>query len=180
MAKKVDYLVIGSGVAGLSFALKASSYGKVCVITKNSLDETNTRFAQGGIAAVTYDPDSYEKHIQDTLNCGDGLCKRDIVEIVVKEAPDRIKELLEWGVDFDRKSNGKFDLAKEGGHSEHRILHHKDTTGLTIQTTLIRQVKVTPDIEILENNFAIDIITQHQLGDKIDRSRKDIECCRGE
>ena len=176
MAKKVDFLVIGSGIAGLSFALKASSYGKVCIITKNSIDEANTKYAQGGIAAVTYEPDSFEKHIQDTLKCGDGFCNRDIVEIVVKEAPYRINDLLDWGVDFDRKGNGEFDLAKEGGHTAHRILHHKDFTGLAIQTTLIRQARITPNIEILENSFAIDLITQHQLGDLIDRNRKDIQC----
>lgn len=176
MVKKVDFLVIGSGIAGLSFALKAASYGDVCVITKNSLDETNTRYAQGGIAAVTYPPDSIDKHIQDTLICGDGLCDRKIVEIVVKEAPDRIKDLLDWGVDFDRKRSGKFDLAKEGGHTAHRILHHKDFTGLAIQTTLIRQAKITANIDILENYFAIDLITQHQLGDTVGRNRKDIQC----
>lgn len=176
MVKKVDFLVIGSGIAGLSFALKASSYGNVCVITKNSLDETNTRFAQGGIASVTYPPDSFEKHIEDTIKCGDGFCDKKVVEIVVKEAPDRINDLLEWGVGFDKKSNGKFDLAKEGGHTAHRILHHKDYTGLAIQTTLIRQAKITPNIQIFENFFAIDLITQHQLGDQIHRERKDIEC----
>ena len=173
---KTDFLIIGSGIAGLSLALKLSKLGKVLVITKKQKAESNTNYAQGGIAAVTYEPDSFKKHIQDTLQCGAGLCNQDIVEIVVKEAPDRINDLLDWGVDFDRKSNGEFDLAKEGGHTEHRILHHKDFTGLAIQTTLIGQAKITPNIEILENSFAIDVITQHQLGDSMDRSRKDIEC----
>ncbi|UCG27614.1 MAG: L-aspartate oxidase [Bacteroidales bacterium] len=176
MKKKVDFLIIGSGIAGLSFALKAAPFGSICLITKNSLEETNTKYAQGGIAAVTYPPDSFNKHIRDTILCGDGFCNKQIVETVVKEAPDRIKELLKWGVDFDRQPDGNFELGREGGHTEHRILHHKDNTGLAIQEALTRQVKATPNIEILENCFAIDLITQHHLGELVKRSRKDIVC----
>ncbi len=176
MVKKVDFLVIGSGIAGLTYALKAASHGRVCVITKNSIEETNTRYAQGGIAAVTYPPDSFEQHIRDTIRCGDGYCNEKIVEMVVKEAPERINELLQWGVEFDKNEDGKFDLAREGGHSSHRILHHKDYTGLSIHSALISQVKNTNNIEILEDYFAIDLITQHQLGIPVVRGQEGIEC----
>ncbi len=176
MVRKVDFLVVGSGIAGLSYALKAASYGTVCVITKNSIEETNTRYAQGGIASVTYPPDSFEKHIRDTIQCGDGYCNEKIVEMVVKEAPDRINELLQWGVEFDKREDGKFDLAREGGHSSHRILHHKDYTGLKIHTALIEKVKSINNIQILEDHFAIDLITQHQLGIPVARGQKDIQC----
>jgi L-aspartate oxidase len=176
MKRRVDFLVIGSGIAGLSFAIKAANYGKVCVISKNSLEETNTKYAQGGIAAVTYSPDSFEKHINDTLICGDGFCNRDVVEMVVKEAPLRVKELIDWGVEFDRKSDDHFDLSQEGGHTEHRILHHKDNTGLIIQEAISKQVRSHSNIECLENYFAIDLITQHHLGKVIKRMDPNIEC----
>ncbi len=174
--KKTDFLVIGSGLAGLSFALKVADYGKVCIVTKTNLEETNTSYAQGGIAAVTYEKDSYEKHIKDTLIAGDGICDEEVVKMVVSEAPEQIKELLKWGAKFDKKSDGAFDLAKEGGHSEHRILHHKDNTGFEIQRALNEKVKYHKNIEILENHFAIDLITQHHLGSKIKRNNKNIEC----
>ena len=116
MKKRTDFLVIGTGLAGLSFALKAAEHGKVCVVTKANLEETNTQYAQGGIAAVTYEPDSYEKHISDTLIAGDGLCNEDVVRQVVKDAPAQIEELIRWGASFDKKSNGEYDLAREGGH----------------------------------------------------------------
>jgi len=176
MQRKYDFLIIGSGLAGLSIALKVAAYGKTLVITKSSVDETNTRYAQGGIAAVTYKPDSYEKHISDTLICGDGLCDEEVVKMVVSEAPERIKELQEWGANFDTTPDGTFDLAKEGGHSEHRILHHKDNTGDEIQRALINKVKQHPNIEIFENYFAIDLITQHQLGSLVTRYQRDIVC----
>lgn len=176
MKKTVDFLVIGSGLAGLSFALKVAEHGKVCLVTKAELEETNTHYAQGGIAAVTYEPDSYQKHIEDTLIAGDGLCNEEVVRQLVKDAPAQIDELINWGADFDKKSNGEFDLAREGGHSEHRILHHKDNTGAEIQNKLSRQVITHKNIEILENHFAVDLITQHHLGMLVKRYNTDIRC----
>jgi len=176
MRRKVDFLVIGSGLAGLSFALKVAEYGKVCIISKTKIDETNTRYAQGGIAAVTYEPDSYEKHIADTLIAGDGLCDENIVRLVVSEGPERINELIKMGAQFDKKPDGDFDLAKEGGHSEHRILHHKDNTGYEIERALVDNVKKHQNIEILDYYYAIDIITQHHLGYTVVRHQPDIIC----
>lgn len=176
MRRKVDFLVIGSGLAGLSFALKAAEHGNVCILTKTNIEETNTRYAQGGIAAVTYEPDSYEKHIKDTLIAGDGLCNEEIVRIVVSEGPERIKELIDFGTNFDKKTDGEFDLAKEGGHSEHRILHHKDNTGFEIERALIENVKKHKNIKILDHYYAIDIITQHHLGFTVVRHQPDIVC----
>lgn len=176
MQKFADFLVIGSGLGGLSFALKVADRGTVCLITKSTIEETNTSYAQGGIAAVTYDPDNYEKHIQDTLVAGDGLNNEKIVRMVITEAPERIRELIEWGTEFDRKPGGKYDLAREGGHSEYRILHHKDQTGAEIQRALSERVRKHPNITILENHFAVDLITQHHLGKLVKRYHTDIEC----
>jgi L-aspartate oxidase len=176
MKKKVDFLVLGTGLAGLSFALKVAEHGKVCVISKSRMEETNTHFAQGGIAAVINEPDSYEKHISDTLIAGDGLCNEEVVRQVVKDAPAQIEELIRWGASFDRKSNGEFDLAREGGHSESRILHHKDNTGAEIQEKLSDRAKTHPNIEILEEHFAVDLITQHHLGMLVKRYSDDIRC----
>lgn len=165
--KKVDFLVIGSGIAGLSFALKAAKKGKVLILTKVNADETNTKYAQGGIATV-FDPvsDSFEKHIQDTLIAGDGLCDRDIVEIVVSEGPDRIQELIDYGTNFDKMETGEYNLTREGGHSENRILHYKDITGWEIERALLEQVARQPNIEILTHYFAVEVITRHHLGEK--------------
>ena len=176
MKKYYDFLVIGSGLAGLSFALKVAPKGKVAILCKSNLTETNTSYAQGGIAAVTYAPDDIEKHVQDTLVAGDGLCNEDVVKMVAKEAPKQIKELINWGTEFDREESGRFDLAKEGGHSEHRILHHKDSTGAEIQRALSEEVRQHPNIEIFENSFAIDIITQHHIGSLVKRRHDDTEC----
>jgi len=176
MERTVDFLVIGSGLGGLSFALKVAEYGKVCLVTKASIDDTNTHLAQGGIAAVTYQPDSFEKHVHDTLDCGDGLCNEAVVRAVVTEAPDQIKELVRWGAHFDTNASGMYDLAREGGHSEYRILHHKDNTGEEIQRALSAQARKHPNIEILEHHFAIDLITQHHLGKLVKRYQTDIEC----
>ena len=176
MTRRFDFLVIGSGIAGISFALKASRYGKVALLSKSTLEETNTAYAQGGIAAVTDNPDSFDKHIEDTLIAGDGHCDLAAVEKVIKEAPEQIKELLSWGIDFDRKENGNFDLHKEGGHSEFRILHHKDNTGYEIQQALIRRVRAEKNIEIFENYFAIEILTQHHLGEVVTLHTPNIEC----
>jgi L-aspartate oxidase len=176
MKKRTDFLVIGSGIAGLSFALKASRYGKVTIVTKAAIGESNTRYAQGGIAAVFSEPDNFEKHVRDTLVAGDGFCNEDVVRMVVSEAPERIRELIELGVSFDRKEDGSFDLAREGGHTEHRILHHKDKTGEAIQKTLVEQVRRDPNIEVFENHFAIEILTQHHLGEVLKKNNPDIKC----
>ena len=176
MRKAVDFLVLGSGIAGLTFALKVARYGKVCIVTKKKKDDTATSYAQGGIAAVMYTPDSFEKHIQDTIIAGDGLCDERIVRIAITESTDRIKELIKWGAKFDKTKSGRFDLAKEGGHSEYRVLHHKDSTGREIENTLLDQAIKHPNIEILEDHYAIDIITQHHLGIEVNKRTKDITC----
>jgi L-aspartate oxidase len=176
MRHEVDFLVIGSGLAGLSFALKVAPYGKVCLVSKTTLDDTNTRYAQGGIAVVIDEGDSYEKHVADTLIAGDGLCNEEVVRMVVREAPEQIKQLINWGTEFDRNGDGAFDLAKEGGHSEHRILHHKDNTGFEIQRALSHMARNHPNITILENHFAVDVITQHHLGKLVKRYHADTEC----
>lgn len=176
MKYKYDFLVIGSGIAGISFALKAASHGKVALLCKTTLDESNTSFAQGGIASVTYKPDNFEKHIEDTLVAGDGHCYLPAVKKVVYEAPSQIEELINWGVDFDKDKEGCFDLHKEGGHSEFRILHHKDNTGYEIQQSLIEEVKRHPEIDVFEHFFAIEILTQHHLGQIVTHQTPDIEC----
>src|SRR5260221_8856574 len=154
---KTDFLVIGSGIAGLSYALKVAIKcpdKKVLVITKTRADETNTKYAQGGIAGVTdLEHDSYEKHIEDTLIAGDGLCNPKIVEIVVKEGPERIQEMIEWGAQFDKDSEGEYKLGKEGGHSEFRILHHKDVTGREMERALLETVSKQKNIEIIIHWF---------------------------
>lgn len=176
MTREYDFLVIGSGIAGLSYALRVADHGKVAVISKTELKETNTAYAQGGIASVMYQPDSFDKHIEDTLIAGDGVCNYDAVKKVISEAPDQINQLLEWGTRFDKKEDGNFDLHREGGHSEHRILHHKDNTGAEIQRALIEEVQSHKSIDILEDHFAVDIITQHHLGKVTEPWMKDIEC----
>lgn len=176
MRKKVDFLVIGSGIAGLCFALKAANYGKVCVVTKGKIDDTATKYAQGGIAAVIYHPDTYEKHIRDTIIAGDELSDPKIVDITIRESTARIMELVEWGVDFDKTKSGKFALAKEGGHSEFRVLHHKDITGLEIEQKLIAAVQSHSNIEIWEEQLAVEIITQHHLGINVNRRTPDKTC----
>jgi len=174
--KKVDFLVIGSGIAGLNYALKAAAFGSVMVITKADEDESNTKYAQGGIATVMESSDSFEKHVQDTLIAGDGLCNEEVVRMVVREGPNRINDIIEWGADFDKKPSGEFDLAKEGGHSESRILHFKDITGLEIERKLLQQIHKHPAIEIHTHYFAVDIITEHHLGQEITKASKNITC----
>jgi L-aspartate oxidase len=176
MKKRTDFLVLGSGIAGLTFALKASKSGKVSIVTKGSLEDTNTRYAQGGIAAVFSEPDNFEKHVQDTLIAGDGCCNEEVVRMVVREAPERIKDLIDFGVPFDKKEDGTYDLAREGGHSEYRILHHKDKTGEALQNTLMKQVRKNTNIEIFEHHFAIEILTQHHLGIVVKRGFPDLKC----
>ncbi len=174
--RKVDFLVIGSGIAGLSFALKAAKKGKVLIVTKSNEDESNTKYAQGGVAAVVDKSDSFEKHILDTQIAGAGLCDKQVVENVVREAPERIAELIAYGTSFDKEENGFFDLAKEGGHSEHRILHYKDITGFEIERALLEQIHAHPNIELITHYFAIDLITQHHLGQFVDKQSEDILC----
>ncbi|MBQ0080638.1 MAG: L-aspartate oxidase [Alistipes sp.] len=171
-----DFLVIGSGAAGLSFALKASKAGHVTLVTKGELNECNTNYAQGGICSVTYYPDTFEKHIEDTLICGAGKCDRAAVERVVKLAPQAAKDLVEWGVNFDKTEDGRFDLHREGGHSEHRILHHNDLTGAEIERALIVEVKKNENITVLDHHFAIDLLTQHHLGEIVTRHTRGLAC----
>ena len=146
---QTDFLVIGSGIAGLTYALKVAQNcpdKKVIVLTKTQSDETNTKYAQGGIAGVMdLDKDSFDKHIEDTLIAGDGLCNRHTVEIVVKEGVERIKEIIAWGAQFDKEPDGDFKLGKEGGHSEFRILHHKDVTGKEMERALLEAISRKPD-----------------------------------
>ncbi len=176
MRFEVDFLVIGSGIAGLSYALKVADYGKVCILTKSDAAESSTKYAQGGIAAVMYDNDSYEKHINDTLIAGAGLCDLESVKITITESTDRIKELIEWGTNFDKNQTGVYDLAKEGGHSEYRILHHRDNTGFEIERALLEQVRLHPNVTLKENQYTIDIITQHHLGEEVNKRCDDIKC----
>ncbi|MEI6346468.1 MAG: L-aspartate oxidase [Bacteroidota bacterium] len=176
MRHQVDFLVIGSGIAGLSYALKVAEFGKVFIVTKAEAVETSTRYAQGGIAAVMYDPDTYEKHIKDTMIAGDDLSDPNIVRITISESTKRVKELVEWGVDFDKNTSGKFDLAREGGHSEFRVLHHKDNTGQEIQQKLFQSAVKHPNITIFEKYFTIELITQHHLGIEVTRRTDDTTC----
>lgn len=173
---KTDFLIIGSGIAGLTYALKVAKHGSVILITKSNEDESNTKYAQGGIAAVMYSPDSYEKHVQDTLICGDGLCNEEVVRMVITESTERVNELAQWGAKFDKTPEGEYELAKEGGHSEHRILHHKDITGYEIERALLAQVHSHPDIKIYDHHFAVDIITQHHLGEEVNSRTPGIKC----
>mgnify|MGYP002621861527 FL=1 len=176
MNKTTDFLVIGSGVAGLCFALRAAQYGKVLIVTKASVTDANTNYAQGGIAAVTDSTDSFEKHIKDTMVAGDFLSKENVVKIVVEEAPERIKELVEWGIDFDKKPDGSFDLHKEGGHSDFRILHHKDNTGFEVERALVEAAKANKNITMVDHFYAMELITQHYLGQTVTRYDDNIEC----
>lgn len=178
---KADLLILGSGIAGLTLAIKTARHFKdkhILVLTKTVEGESNTRYAQGGVAAV-WDTatDNYEKHIADTLDAGAGLCKADVVRIVVEEGPERVREIIEWGARFDKEKNSTgYDLAREGGHSEHRILHYKDLTGWEMQRTLMEEAARYPNIRVLEHYFALDLITQHHLGRLVIRVTPGIEC----
>lgn len=177
MVHEYDYLVIGSGIAGMSFALKVAGTGRVALICKTTLDEANTDLAQGGVASVTnLELDNFEKHIEDTMIAGDHLSDPAAVEKVVREAPEQIKALIDWGVNFDKNDSGDFDLHREGGHSEFRILHHADNTGHEIQQSLKKAVTENENIDVYEHHFAIEIITQHHLGRIVTRRTNDIDC----
>ena len=173
---KTDFLVIGSGAAGLAFALKAAEHGHVTIVTKGEMVECNTNYAQGGICSVTYEPDTFEKHIHDTMVCGAGICDPEAVDLVVRRAPELIADLIAWGTRFDKTPDGRFELNREGGHSEHRILHHKDLTGAEIERALIQSVKSHPNITVLEHHFAIDLLTQHHLGEFVTRHTRGLAC----
>ncbi len=175
MALKFDFLVLGSGIAGLSFALKVAEHGTVAVVTKKESAESNTNYAQGGIAAVLDGTDSFESHVNDTLVAGAGLCDREIVEIVVREGPDRVKELIALGAEFSRQ-NGKLHFGREGGHSANRIVHAADTTGKEVEDTLLRRIHEHPNIQLFEYHFAVELITEHHLGQHVSRLRTDMHC----
>jgi L-aspartate oxidase len=159
---KADILVIGSGIAGLSFAIKASKYAKILIITKKNKAESNTNYAQGGIASVISPNDSFGLHIKDTIDCGAGLCHIDAVEQIVKNGPALIDELMQLGVKFS-KENGKLELGREGGHSKNRIIHAKDLTGREIERALLHNVNNNKNIKVLEHHTAIDLITEHNF-----------------
>lgn len=177
---KTDFLVIGSGIAGLTYAIKVAEAcpdKKVTVITKVQGDETNTKYAQGGVAGVLDEVhDSFEQHIRDTMTAGDGLCNADMVHLVVKEGVERIREIIEWGAKFDKDASGSFQLGKEGGHSANRILHYKDITGREIERALMERLKQFSNITMLTHCFVLDVITQHHLGYLVTKSTKDIQC----
>lgn len=162
-----DYLVIGSGIAGLSFALGAADHGRVVIVTKDRSQESNSSYAQGGIASVWSPEDSFEAHETDTMTAGAGLCHADIVEMVVREGPERIRELIALGTRFDRHANGdavEYDLGREGGHSKRRVLHAGDLTGQEIVRALTLAARAHPNVTILENTLAVDLVTDRKLG----------------
>lgn len=161
MIKKTDFLVIGSGIAGLSYALKVAKFGKVTIITKKQIQQTNTALAQGGVAAVFSKIDSFDLHIKDTLSAGDGLCNKQVAKMIVKNGPQRIKELVRQGANFNKEGNGEynFSLGQEGGHSAKRIVYAHDLTGKEIEDTLVKNVEQNKNITILEDHIAVNLIT---------------------
>lgn len=175
--REFDFVVVGSGIAGLSFALKAARHGSVAVITKRRPEDSNTSWAQGGVACVMAADDSFDQHVEDTLDAGAGLCKEDVVRTIVSEGPERMRELMDWGVHFDTThaagstaqtgihgSTQPFNLGREGGHSRRRILHHGDTTGREIADRLLERARETLSITFFEKHFAIDLLTTGKLG----------------
>src|SRR5215467_8223477 len=154
-----DYLVIGSGIAGLNFALLAAEHGRVVVITKKRPVDTNTNWAQGGVAAALSPEDSFEQHIQDTLTAGDGLCDRDIVDLCVREGPRQVERLLSVGVRLARDATGALDLGREGAHTHHRVVHWEDVTGREIQRALLAAVARHSNITVLDEHIAVDLLS---------------------
>ncbi len=178
MQFETDFLIIGSGIAGLSFALKAASLGQVTLVTKKSQVDSATNRAQGGIACVLAKEDSFANHIQDTLISGAGLCDEEVVRMVVEKGPDRVQELLKFGVDFERNASGVLDLGMEGGHSARRIAHACDLTGHKIEISLLEAANQHPNIKILENHIAIDLLLASKSGGT-PPDRNNSECCLG-
>src|SRR5690349_18234667 len=154
-----DFLVLGSGIAGLSFALKAASHGTVALVTKREITESATNYAQGGIASVFSKDDTFASHIEDTLVAGAGICHEDVVRMVVEEGPQVIRNLIDWGVQFTT-SGDSYDLTREGGHSQRRILHADDVTGREIERALVEAVRKNANIRLFEHHIAIDLITE--------------------
>lgn len=172
-----DFVVVGSGIAGLSLGLKLAERGSVCIITKANEDESNTKYAQGGVAVVSrMEADSFAQHIADTEEAGDGACMPEAVKVVVTEGPDAVREIIDWGARFDKTPDGEWDLAREGGHSAHRVLHHKDMTGFEIERALLSQVYQSPNITLWSHKFAIDLITQHHLGVEVNKRSQEVDC----
>ena len=173
-----DVLVIGSGISGLSYAIKIAENLpniKITIVTKAENDETNTKYAQGGLAVVTnFDKDNFQKHIDDTIIAGDGENNIEVVKMVINEGPNRFKELVDWGTNFD-KNEGEFRLGREGGHTENRIVHHKDITGAEIERALLSKIEKSDQIEMLDHHYVIDLITEHHLTNK-EFNKKNINC----
>ncbi|MCK0130013.1 L-aspartate oxidase [Flavobacteriaceae bacterium F08102] len=169
--EEVNFLIIGSGVAGLTLAVKLAEkfpMKKITVVTKGDEAESNTKYAQGGVAAVVdLKEDSFQKHIEDTLIAGDGLCDKSVVEMVIKDGPKRLRELIHWGANFDTDTYGELTLGREGGHSEFRVVHHKDTTGQEIERSLLERSNQLPNIKLLPHHFAIDLITEHHFSNEM-------------
>jgi len=166
--KQFDFVIVGSGIAGLTLALRAAKFGTVAMVTKRNLADSNTAWAQGGVAAVTSAEDSFDLHVKDTLVAGGGLCHPDAVRTIVTEGPSAIQDLMELGVHFDERvledGHRELDLTKEGGHSKRRVLHYHDTTGREIEQRLVAAGEATPEIVVLQNHMAIDLITTGKLG----------------
>lgn len=176
-----DFLIIGSGIAGLSYAIKMAGRfpdKEILILTKaSSSEETNTNYAQGGVAGVwDFEKDSFEKHIEDTLIAGDGLCNPEAVEAVVREGPQRIREIITYGTKFDKNNDGGYNLGLEGGHSEFRVLHHKDITGKEIERALIEEAGKYKNIRILQHYYVMELLTQHHLGFLVTKSTRDVAC----
>lgn len=177
---QTDVLIIGTGIAGLSCAIQIATARpdlKITIVSKTQIQETSTSWAQGGIATVwNFDEDNFDLHVADTLDAGDGLCDEEVVRMVVEEGPARVKELIQWGAAFSKNAQGDYDLGKEGGHSRNRILHYKDITGAEIQRTLTEQIRRIESIELFEDYFAIDLLTEHHLGKNVTRLTPKINC----
>ena len=169
MLNQYDVIVIGSGIAGLSFARDVAKEGfRVAILTKKDRAESNTNYAQGGIASVTSDSDDFESHVKDTLEAGAGLCKESVVRAIIADGPDRIQDLVESGVDFSKLSDGRVSLGKEGGHSKRRVLHVKDTTGNAIETALLETVAGSDPVDLFEHFFVMDLITSYKIAKKME------------
>jgi len=176
MAERFDFVVIGSGAAGLTFALEVAKHGSVAIITKKEPAESNTNYAQGGIAAVFQDSDSFEKHIQDTISAGGGLCDPAVVRAIIEEGPNRIEALRRGGAVFSTYEDGSLHLGREGGHQENRVVHAADATGSEVERSLLERVQDETNIHLFEHHFAVELITEHHLGQLVTRVRPDTHC----